>query len=60
MEGSEVLIICMGWKFSLENEIVLVIPLGSGHSGSGFANDKHPRVKKELTECNVTVPSICR
>ena len=26
--------------------------------GSGLANDKHPRVKKELKECNVTVPSV--
>ena len=30
----------------------------SRNMGSGLANDKPPRVKKELKECNVTVPSM--
>ena len=30
----------------------------SRNMGSGLANDKHPRVQKELKECNVTVLSM--
>ena len=44
----------MGWVIPLKNSQQML----SRNMGSGLANDKHPRVKKELKECNVTVPSI--